>query len=370
MKRSCCFVRFAEFYLMSAILFMSVSCDILGKVEDPGTSDGKGELRISFASDQYVTRKADPDVPDTSDFHLTVTSSTGSIVYDGVYSASPEAIMVDPGSYDVKVVSCDFKVPAFSSPQYGDDQCVVVPSGEIVNVRLMCTQINSGIRLKVDRGFLDAYPDGVLFLKSAQGKLMYGYSEKRIAYFRPGNVSLLLSSGGKDEVLLTRNLKAQEILQLDITVSPNAGQSGTGSRISVAVDTSRTWISDSYIIGGENDKGSEITDALTVSQAMDHIGDEDVWVSGYIVGGDLTSSSASFEIPFSSRTNILIGPRSSTINRSSCIAVQLPSGSVRDALNLVDNPNNLERKVCIRGDIVESYYSLIGLKSVTDYEFQ
>ena len=54
MKRSCCFVRFAEFYLMSAILFMSVSCDILGKVEDPGTSDGKGELRISFASDQSV----------------------------------------------------------------------------------------------------------------------------------------------------------------------------------------------------------------------------------------------------------------------------------------------------------------------------
>lgn len=357
-----------KFYCFCMIASALVSCDMLGP-ESSG-SDVKGELRIAFASEQPITKKSDSDIPDTSDFHLTVTSSEGHVVYDGIYSASPESIMVEPGSYDIRVVSSEFKVPAFSSPQYGDEQCVIVPEGKVVNVKLTCTQINSGIKLKVDSKFLDAYPDGVLFLKSDQGKLMYGYSEKRIAYFRPGNVSLLLASGGKDEILLTRNLKAQEILVLGINVSKEDVNSATSGRVSVAVDTSRVWLSDSYEIGGDNGKGSQVTDALTVSQAMESIGEEGVWVSGYIVGGDLTSSSASFEVPFTSRTNILLGPRSSTVTKSSCISVQLPSGDIRDALNLVDNRNNLERKVCIKGNIVESYYGIVGIKNVTDYEFQ
>lgn len=366
--------RCAEKVLLSGTvsLFMmtSVSCDILGAEDQGQKADEKGELRISFASGQEITKRFDPSVPDTSDFHLTVRSSDGRVIYDGVYSASPESIIVEPGSYDVSVVSSDFSKPAFSEPQYGDDQCIKVPAGEIVNVRLMCTQINAGIKLKVDPGFLDSYPDGVLFLKSSQGKLMYAYSEKRIAYFLPGNVSLILSDGGEDETLLTRTLKAQEILVLDISVNKQGGGSGSQGRISVAVDTTRNWVSDSYVIGGEDGKGSDITDALTVYQAMDSVGEEDVWVSGYIVGGDLTSSSASFDAPFSSRTNILLGPRSSTVTRSSCISVQLPSGDIRDALNLVDNCDNLERKVCIRGDIVDSYYGLVGIKNVSDYEFQ
>ena len=91
---------------------------------------------------------------------------------------------------------------------------------------------------------------------------------------------------------------------------------------------------------------------------------------GYIVGGDLTSSSASFSKPFSSRTNILLGPRSSTNEKSSCLSVQLPSGELREALNLVDNPEILGRKVCLRGDIVEAYYGIPGIKNISEYELQ
>jgi len=93
-------------------------------------------------------------------------------------------------------------------------------------------------------------------------------------------------------------------------------------------------------------------------------------VSGYIVGGDLTSSSASFEAPFSSRTNILLGSRSSVSYRSSCLSVSLQSGEIRDGLNLVDNPFLLGKKVCLKGDIVEAYYGLPGLKNLTDFELQ
>jgi hypothetical protein len=99
-------------------------------------------------------------------------------------------------------------------------------------------------------------------------------------------------------------------------------------------------------------------------------GEDDVWVSGYIVGGDLTSSSASFQKPFTSRTNIVLGPRSSTTDKSSCMSVQLPTGEIRENLNLVDNPSLLGRKVCLRGDIVDAYYGIPGLKNLIEYELQ
>ena len=355
------------FYLSSAVALLS--CDML-----VGTQDS-GELRISFADEQDALTRAGLNIPDTSDFILTVCDAKGDVVYEGKYGDSPEAMSLAPGSYIVGVESSEFPKPAFSAPQFADEQCVVVPSGGTVDVRLMCTQSNCGIRLKISSDFLDAYPDGVLLLKSSFGRLVYGYSEKRIAYFKPGSISLVLSNKGNDEVLMTKVLEAQDVLDLKVEVASSGGSAGKpavkGSRISVSVDTTRNWLSGTYVIGGSNSGGGvEIRDALTVAEALKSIGDEDVWVSGYIVGGDLTSSSASFSSPFSSRTNILIGPRSSVSDKSSCLSVQLPSGELREGLNLVDNPEILGRKVCLKGDIVEAYYGIPGIKNITEYELQ
>lgn len=348
------------------VLMAAVSCQMLGM---PDPADEKGELRIAF-SDSAVTKVAE-EIPDTSDFLLTVSSADGTMVYDGKYGDSPESIMVDAGSYTIYVRSSEFRKPAFSAPQYGDEQCVVVASGGVADVRLTCVQMNAGVRLHIDESFLKNCPDAVLFLKSDEGKLMYGYSEKRVAYFLPGDVSLLMSRNGADDVLFTRSLEPRSVLEIDVSAAGGSTASPQES-IKVAVDTSRTWMSESYVIGGSGSsgKGSSISDALTVSQAIASADEEDVWVSGYIVGGDLTSSSASFSPPFSSRTNLVLGPRSSTSSRSSCLSVSLPSGYIRDELNLVDNPSLLGRKVCLKGDIVESYYGLSGLKNLTDFELQ
>lgn len=347
------------------------SCNLLGVEDDASLSGGKGQLRISMASVPDASTRAGEEIPDTSDFILRVCSSSGEVIYDGLYGASPEAIMVDAGSYTISVVSGVFSVPAFSSPLYGDEQCVVVPSGGVADVKLKCSMVNCGVRLNIDSGFLTACPDGVLFLRSDQGKLMYSYSERRTAYFMPGNVELVLSQSGRDEVIMTRNLEARQILVLGVSVAPSysgGGASGADEEsISVSVDTAKTWLSDSCLIGGSgNASGGD--KVLTVNQMMSSVGEEDVWVSGYVVGGNLTSSSASFDKPFTSRTCLLLGPRSSTKDRQSCVSVQLPSGEVRDALNLVDNPEILGRKVMIRGDVVASYYGLVGLKNCTDYK--
>ena len=224
-----------------------------------------------------------------------------------------------------------------------------------------------GIRLLISEGFLTRYPSGVLFLKSAQGKLMYSYSEKRIAYFDPGPVSLLLSLGSKDEVLTTRELEPQEILTLGVDVS-GSGPSSVNEGITMSLDTARIWSDDRFVIGGETG-GQTPQTAIGVAQARTLAPMEDVWVSGYIVGGDLTSASGSFEEPFKSRTNIILGPRSSTTDRDVCLAVQLTAGSLRDELNLVDNPSLLGCKVCLKGDIVADYFNMTGLKNLADCEF-
>ena len=348
---------------ISALLlpFMA-ACEMLGD----GTSGKEGELAISFDGGQIEDTRAAAEIPDTNDFLLYVADSDGNVIYEGYYGDAPESMMLKSGSYNVRALSGEFSKPAFSSPQYGDEQCVVVNSGETVSVKLLCSQMNSGVRLKTSPDFLAAYPGGSLVLKSSGGSLMYSYSEKRIAYFKSGNVSLALSQGGSDQTLMTRWLEPGEILSLGVGVS--SGANGAGHKeISIAIDTARVWIEDNLVIGGQSVGGGSADDPMGITQAMSSIGKEGVWVRGYIVGGDLTSTSGSFEEPFNSRTNIILGPKSSTVNRSSCLAVQLPSGTVRDNLNLVDNPGLKGKKVCLKCDITASYFGLVGLKNVTDY---
>lgn len=332
------------------------------------SSKGEGELRISFSSLFYDVTRSVEEIPDTSDFILEITDSEGNFIYDGLYGDSPESVTVASGSYVVRAVSCRFDKPAFSAPQFGDEQCVVLTDESVVNVRLECSQLNAGVRLRIDPGFHEAFPESVLLLKSADGSLMYSVNEKRTAYFNPGNVSLVLSHGAEDEVLMTRRLEAQEILSLGIKASTSGNEPSHSSGIEIAVDTSRYWINEEFVVGGDNGRGESDEQPLTVSQARASVGEEDVWVSGYIVGGDLTSASASFSEPFTSRTNILLGSRSKTDDREVCVSVQLASGDIRDNLNLVDNPQLLGRKVCVKGDIVEAYYGLTGIKNVNEFK--
>ena len=326
-----------------------------------------GRLYLRFCEDVFLRTRSEFEIPDTNDFILTVLDSDGAELYRGKYGDSPEHLTVPSGSYTVEAVSQEFKAPKFSAPQYGDRQVVSVPSGYDSHVELICRQLNSGVKLNIAPSFLTSYPGGSLLLKGDDGKLLYSYSEKRIAYFNPGSVSLILSDGGKDEILLTRVLESQEILVLNVS-APSSGSSVSG--ISVSVDTTRHWTVEDFVIGQENGRGDEPGNAYNVGQARASAGEEDVWVCGYVVGGDLSSSSASFSPPFKSRTNIVLASRSSVTDKASCLSVQLQKGDIRDALNLVDNPDILGMEVFLKGDIVEAYYGIPGLQNITEFRFK
>ena len=355
---------------------------VLSACDDFGLgSGGQGELKWIIEGDGVPTR-ASAELPDTNDFILKVTDSKGSVLYEGAYGDSPESLLVDAGSYTVSIRSADFTAPGFSKPQYGDEQVVVVKAGASVTVRLSCTLQNAGIRLNIAPDFLTSFPEGILYLKAGETRLMYTYSEKRIAYFKPGPVTLLLHNQGKDETLLSRKLEAREILTLNIS-APYGGMASS-SQISVAVDTSKVWNQENYTIGGDNgngsgngssgssgqddDHGGETDKAYSVSQASAHVGENGVWVCGYIVGGDLSTAGTTVKTSkIAKNTHIAIAARSSVTAKASCVSVELPKGKIRDALNLVDHPDLIGSRVYVKGNIVASYFGTTGMKSVTDY---
>lgn len=352
-------------------LILPLATGLLHSCEDfSGIFKDKTPGELSWTIETGAPTKAAGEVPDTNDFILTVKNASGKVLYSGSYGDSPTALEVEPGSYTVSAQSIEFTAPAFDRPQYGDEQVVVVSGGQKVTVRLECTLLNCGVTLKLSPDFLSSHPDGVLFLKQGSTRLMHSYSEKRIAYFFPGEVSLLLNEKGTDNLLFTRNLSAKDVLSVKIS-APSMDQAS--SSIRVTVDTSKNWISEQYTIGGSQgtesgNSGVDTSNAISVGEASSHIGGQDVWVYGYIVGGDLTANGKTVKTSgITKATHLALATRSSVTDKSSCVAVELPAGKVREALNLVDHPDLVGTRVYVKGNIVEAYFGTTGVKGTSDY---
>ena len=53
---------------------------------------------------------------------------------------------------------------------------------------------------------------------------------------------------------------------------------------------------------------------------------------------------------------------------ANCIAVALPSGAIRTAINLKENPANLGKEVTVKGTINAAVYGIKGVNALTDYK--
>ncbi len=96
-----------------------------------------------------------------------------------------------------------------------------------------------------------------------------------------------------------------------------------------------------------------------------------VWVEGYIAGvytsGSLNSAVFTTE-GIEAKTNLVLAPTAETTDYTICVPVQLPNNSIRENLNLVDNPSNLGKKVLLYGNLTK-YFGVCGLKDTSNYEF-
>lgn len=332
----------------------------------------QGTLVWNFKPSLY-TRSVN-EIPDTDAFILKVSDSAGEILYKGKYGDSPETLLVNPGTYTVSAVSREFSTPEFDAPQFGDEQVVMVKAGAETRVLLDCSQLNCGVKLRISPDFPESYPQGSLSISSEEGSLVYGNASDRTGFFKPGNLTVVLDDGQTSTRLLSRFLEARQMLTLGIACPSAPGlSSGTSSVVSISLDTLRTWTEDEFIIGSqETDSGVTMENAYGVGQAKSHAGEKGVWVCGYIVGGDLSSSKNGirFTPPFESMTCIAIAARSSVSEKASCMSVQLVKGPIREQLNLVENPQILSRKVYLKGDIESSYYGIPGMKNLTEFSFE
>lgn len=106
----------------------------------------------------------------------------------------------------------------------------------------------------------------------------------------------------------------------------------------------------------------ETQDYLTVAEAIANnqgIGT----VQGYIVG----TMTGNFDGPFVT-TNIMLADSPDQRDMEHILPVQLPNNDIRSALNLVDHPDNLGKRIQITGDL-DLYFSVPGLRSPTQYQF-
>ena len=128
--------------------------------------------------------------------------------------------------------------------------------------------------------------------------------------------------------------------------------------------------------GGEEPEEPEVpteTQNYTVTEALAAYVDGQqipAIVTGYIVGAvnNAPETGSQFGADATIDTNILISDNPDTNDYTECLIVQLPSGAIRTALNLVENPGNYKKQVKITGS-VEKYFKVAGLKGVKAYEF-
>ena len=128
----------------------------------------------------------------------------------------------------------------------------------------------------------------------------------------------------------------------------------------------------------EEDKDEEVivpAGSISVAQAIAaYVSGQKIekTVTGYIIGYAQTGNGSFvgvFEADGKVASNIIIADTPNETDSSKCLPVALPSNSdIRKALNLIDNPGNLGKRVTITGSL-EKYFSAPGLKTPTAYSF-
>lgn len=295
---------------------------------------------------------------DTNNFILSIYTQDGSKVYDGKYGKRPNEIIVLPGAYDIKLSSGDFHTPEFDSPQYGDEQTIIVEANSSISVTLMCKQLNAAMRISFTAGFKEKFSGKGVKLRDVNGEMFYPYNKYDFCYVQPGAVELLYEKNSTDTLLFTRQLSASQMLSLNLSYAPG----NRTASLKLDTDTTKNWKSENFNTGLKIPTG-----AVTIEQAKEMVGEKNVMVFGFILGGDASETTIRVGPPFTSRTNIVIAPSMLERNRNNMFVVELPSGEIRDALNLVVNSKLQGSAIVITGNIVDNYYGYPGLKNVKAY---
>lgn len=196
------------------------------------------------------------------------------------------------------------------------------------------------------------------------------------------DVNLQITGNGKDKFTLNKTKLTSESGVVDseviITFSPTEALTDTikfiaSSNGADSKEIELVGMASSLTGDGSNDNPFTVFDIKTINNSF--ASNTKYWVCGYIVGipsagntsGNLTSVRT--EPPFSGKTAIALADIPNETDLMKMIGVQLPTGDIREVLNLEDHPNNLTKKVLVYGTLEPYFSQAPGVKNISSYAF-
>ncbi len=123
--------------------------------------------------------------------------------------------------------------------------------------------------------------------------------------------------------------------------------------------------SDDEPIGEKGEKNNPYTIGEVIE--LDNPGIE-AWVAGYIVGSPKSSGQKAVLNEEGSDVATAIALADSKEETATFIPVQLPSGDIRNEVNIADHPENKGKKIKVYGKL-DKYFGVQGVKNVSAYEW-
>lgn len=220
-------------------------------------------------------------------------------------------------------------------------------------------------------------------------------------YFEKGGEAIF-SSGTTNEDM-ERNIMFKSGSKLVMRTSSYANfakdtlPKGTGDIIGILGQFNGTWQftlrtkDDMLNFNGENPgedpnkpepgqgDGTE-TNPYNVTYAIANQNNTSAWVKGYIVGcvkngvGVFEDPSQALFSNFDSSTNVFLADNANETNYLKCVCVKLndptaPAG-MRDAVNLLNNPDNKGKVLNVEGTLRAMFTNLPGIRDITNYKLK
>lgn len=170
-----------------------------------------------------------------------------------------------------------------------------------------------------------------------------------------------------------------------INLKFTAGVTEFGSRIDDIKITTEDKTGDPVVdqdntggTGGTASGAGTEASPYNVAAAMINQASPTAWVKGYIVGSvknvETISTIASADDVVFGATNVrntvvLLADSKTETDYTKCVAVNLPSGAIRTAVNLQDNPANLGKELTVNG-VLRTYFGIPGVRDLISHKLE
>lgn len=228
-------------YLISCLIYIALAAVMTGCDQDTEEErSGSGMIKPAITVDATVYTASGSistgivgNIPNPTDIALRISSA------DGQYSAEwpklseyPLNEPYRPGHYRVEALYGSNSGEGFDSPFFYGDAAVEVIGGQTSAINICCKLANSIFDISFAPGFMDYFSNPSALLHSEGGDfLRFTPEENRLAYIKPGNISLIINGitpeGTVCEFLATtiENVQAQNFY--NITLDIQQGESDT-----------------------------------------------------------------------------------------------------------------------------------------------